>query len=55
MINIDQEKGFDKVSHENLFRVVKVFGLGNRFILFIKLCYIDVSSFITLMVVYVGM
>ena len=44
IINIDQEKAFDRVSHEYLFRVLKPFGLGDRFISFIKLCYIDVAS-----------
>ena len=48
IINIDQEKAFDRVSHEYLFRVLKAFGLGNRFISFTKLCYIDVSSFINI-------
>ena len=47
-INIDQEKAFDRVSHEYLFRVLKAFGLGDRFISFIKLSYIDVSSFINI-------
>ena len=46
IINIDQEKAFNRVSHEYLFRVLKTFGLGDRFISFIKLCYIYVSSFI---------
>ena len=48
IINIDQEKAFDRVSHEYLFRVLKACGLGDRFILYIKLCYIDVSSFINI-------
>ena len=48
IIKIDQEKAFDRVSHEYVFRVLKAFGLGNRFISFIKLCYIDVSSFINI-------
>ena len=48
IINIYQEKAFDRVNHEYLFRVLKVFGLGDRFISFIKLCYIDVSSFINI-------
>ena len=48
IINIDQEKAFDRVSHEYLFRVLKAFGLGDRFISVIKLFYIDVSSFINI-------
>ena len=48
IINIDQEKAFDRVSHKYLFRVLKAFGLGDRFISYIKLCYIDVSSFINI-------
>ena len=46
IINIDQEKAFDRVSHDYLFRVLNAFRLGDRFKSFIKLCYIDVSSFI---------
>ena len=41
IINIDQEKAFDRVSHEYLFRVLKAFGLGDRFISFIKLCCVQ--------------
>ena len=48
IINIAQEKAFDRVCHEYLFRILKAFGLGNRFIPFIKLCCIDVSSFINI-------
>ena len=48
IINIDQEKVFDRVSHKYLFRVLKAFGLGDRFISFIKLCFIDVPSFINI-------
>ena len=32
IINIDHEKAFDRVSHEYLFKVLKTFGLGDRFI-----------------------
>ena len=48
IINIDQEKAFDRVSQEYLFRVLKAFGLGNRCISSIKTCYIDVSSIINI-------
>ena len=48
IINIDQEKAFDRVSHEYLFTDLEAFGLGDRFISCIKLCYIDVSSFINI-------
>ena len=48
IINIDQQKYFDRVHHEYLFRVLKAFGLGNKFISFIKLCDIDDSSFINI-------
>ena len=48
IINIDQEKAFDRVCHEYLFRVLKAFGLADRFIPLIKLCYIDVSSSINI-------
>ena len=34
IININQEKAFDRVRHEYLFRVLKAFGLGDRFISF---------------------
>ena len=48
IINIDKEKAFDRVRHEYLLRILKAFGLGDRFISFIKLCYIDVPSFINI-------
>ena len=32
IINIDKEKAFARVSHEYLFRVLKAFGLGDKFI-----------------------
>ena len=47
IINIDQEKAFDRASHEYLFRVLKAFGLGDWFISFITLC-IDVPSCINI-------
>ena len=37
---IDQEKALDRVNHQYLFRILKAFGLGNRFISLNKLCYV---------------
>ena len=45
IINIDQEKAFDI---ELVVSIYLEFGLGDRYISFIKLCYIDVSSFINI-------
>ena len=55
IINIDQEKAFDMVSHEYLFRVLKAFGLGDSFISYIKLCYIydNVCSFINIIYYFI--
>ena len=56
IINIDQEKAIDRVSHEYLFRVLTAFGLSDRFISFIKLCYIYMCPvLLILMEVCVGL
>ena len=39
IINIDQEKAFDRVSHEYLFRVLNAFGLGDRYIIYEVMLY----------------
>ena len=41
---IDFEKAFDSISHQFLLHVLKVFGFGDTFCLWIKILYNDISS-----------
>ena len=44
LISIDQHKAFDKVNWEFLFKVLKKFNFGNRFIMWVKILYTDIKS-----------
>ena len=44
LVNIDQEKAFDRVNHDYLFRVLEHFGFGPDFLGWIRLLYREVSS-----------
>ena len=39
LFSIDQEKAFDRVDHSYLFKTLKVFGFGEKFISYINLLY----------------
>ena len=43
-LNLDQEKAFDRVSYDFMFKCLKTFGFGNNFIKWIKILYTDISS-----------
>ena len=43
-IFLDQEKAFDRVNHDFLFKVMKSFGIGENFISWIKLLYSNASA-----------
>jgi len=42
VLSLDQEKAFDRVDHEYLFKVLKGYGFGDVFISYIKLLYSNV-------------
>lgn len=44
IINIDQMKAFDRVSHKYLFTILEKFGFGQKFIKWIKIFYTDIFS-----------
>ena len=44
LVGLDQEKAFDRVSHEFLFRVLKRFGFGSQFLRLLSLMYAGVGS-----------
>jgi len=43
-IMLDQEKAFDRISHNFIFKTLKQFGFGINFIKWIKILYTDVTS-----------
>ena len=43
-IFLDQEKAFDRVNHDFLFKVMKSFGIGENFINWVKLLYSNASA-----------
>ncbi len=44
IINLDQAKAFDRVSHDFLFSALEAYGFGPGFISWVKLLYNDISS-----------
>lgn len=44
ILKIDQEKAFDRVSHEYLIETLKHFGFGNKFVNWIKIFYSGICS-----------
>ncbi|KAJ1116208.1 hypothetical protein NDU88_004426 [Pleurodeles waltl] len=47
LVCLDQEKAFDRVSHEFMERVLQGFGLGERFSNYGKIIYTDIFSSVT--------
>ena len=48
LLFIDQEKAFDRVSHSFLYKILKKFGFGERFIHWVRLIYSNASTQINL-------
>ena len=46
LIFLDQEKAFDRVEHDFLFKVLRAFGIGNSFIDWLKIIYANASTVI---------
>ncbi|KAJ1122925.1 hypothetical protein NDU88_001398 [Pleurodeles waltl] len=44
LVCLDQEKAFDRVSHEFMGRVLQGFGLGKRFCNYVRIMYTDIFS-----------
>ena len=44
LIFLDQEKAFDRVDHELLFKAMEAFGIGDEFIKWVKALYSDAST-----------
>lgn len=46
ILSLDQEKAFDRVDHQFLFKVLKAFGFGDKFVSLIKLLYNNATCMI---------
>ncbi len=46
LLSLDQEKAFDRVDHQFLFRVLKAFSFGDTFVAMIKLLYNDATCMV---------
>ena len=44
-IFLDQEKAFDRMSHNFIFKTLKAFGFGDNFIKWVKIFYTDKKKF----------
>lgn len=43
-LSLDQEKAFDRVSHEFMFKALKSYGFGDSFVRWVRLLYTDIFS-----------
>ncbi|KAJ1169259.1 hypothetical protein NDU88_001165 [Pleurodeles waltl] len=53
LVCLDQEKAFDRVSHEFMGRVLQGFGLGDRFCNYVRIMYTDIFSSVMLLAEYI--
>ena len=44
VVTVDFEKAFDSISHEFLFKILKLFGFGQSFCSWVKVLYTDITS-----------